>query len=257
MRAAATVAAVILESLLPGRRRGAHRQPNHLLMTDAHAAAAPLIELERVSKGFGQARPVLREVSFTVERGQFVLLTGANGAGKSTLIRLIAGWLAPDAGRVTVAGEEPARLRGAALTALRRAIGIVPQAVVLLADRSVLENVMLPVLAAGLSRKASADRARAALQRVGLADIDGMPAQLSAGAQQRAALARAIVSRPALLLVDEPAASLDAAAAADLVRLLEDIARAGVAVVMTSHDDAAAPPARARRLHLAEGRIAQ
>jgi cell division transport system ATP-binding protein len=226
-------------------------------MTDAHAATAPLIEFDRVSKDFGPARPVLREVSFTVERGQLVVLTGANGAGKSTVIQLIAGWLAPDGGRVLVAGEEPARLRGAALTALRRAIGIVPQAVVLLADRSVVENVMLPALAAGLSRRVAADRARAALQRVGLANADGMPARLSSGAQQRAALARAIVNGPALLLVDEPTACLDAAAAADFVRLLDDFAQAGVTIVMASHGDTAALPARARRLLLAEGRTSE
>ena len=226
-------------------------------MTQAHAANAPLIELDRVRKDFGPARPVLREVSFAVERGQLVVLTGANGAGKSTVLQLIAGWLAPDEGRVAVAGEEPARLRGAALTALRRAIGIVPHELQLLSDRSVLENVMLPALAAGLSRKAATERAGAALQRVGLADGDAPPARFSAGAQQRAALARAIVNRPAVLLVDEPTAFLDAAAAADLLHLLAEFAQAGVAVLMASHGEPAPLPAAARRLRLSEGRISE
>jgi cell division transport system ATP-binding protein len=226
-------------------------------MTQAHAANAPLIELDRVRKDFGPARPVLREVSFAVERGQLVVLTGANGAGKSTVLQLIAGWLSPDEGRVAVAGEEPARLRGAALTALRRAIGIVPQELQLLSDRSVLENVMLPALAAGLSRKAARERAGAALQRVGLADGDAPPARFSAGAQQRAALARAIVNRPAVLLVDEPTAFLDAAAAADLLHLLAEFAQAGVAVLMASHGEPAPLPAAARRLRLSEGRISE
>jgi len=226
-------------------------------MTQAYPANAPLIELVRVRKDFGPARPVLREVSFAVERGQLVVLTGANGAGKSTVLQLIAGWLAPDEGRVAVAGEEPARLRGAALTALRRAIGIVPQELQLLSDRSVLENVMLPALAAGLSRKAARERAGAALQRVGLADGDAPPARFSAGAQQRAALARAIVNRPAVLLVDEPTAFLDAAAAADLLHLLAEFAQAGVAVLMASHGEPAPLPAAARRLRLSEGRISE
>ncbi len=227
-------------------------------MTEAHAATTPLIEFDRVRKSFGAAQPVLNEASFTVERGQFAVLTGANGAGKSTALKLITGWLAPDDGRVAVAGEEPARLRDAALSALRRAIGMVPQDLLLLADRSVLENVMLPALADGLSRKAAAERARSALQRVGLAD-DGaeMPAQLSAGAQQRAALARAIVNRPAVLLVDEPTAFLDAAAASVLLQLLEEFARAGMAVLMASHGEPAPLPSMARRLRLAEGRISE
>lgn len=226
-------------------------------MTEAVAAAAALIEFDRVHKGFGPARPVLSGVSFSIERGQFVVLTGTNGAGKSTLLQLIAGWLAPDAGHVTVAGEEPARLRGAALAALRHAIGIVPQDPHLLADRSVLDNVMLPALAAGLWRKAAAQRARAALERVGLSDSEAMPAQLSAGAQRRAALARAIINRPALLLVDEPTACLDAAAAAKVLQLLHEFAQAGVTVVMASQGEPAPLPAGVRRLRLAEGQLTQ
>ncbi len=225
-------------------------------MPAAAADDSPLIELERVRKDFGPARPVLQDLSLTVERGQFVVLTGASGAGKSTVLRLIAGLLKPDGGRVAVAGEQPARLRGAALTALRRAIGVVPQDLRLLADRNVIENVMLPALAAGLSRQAAEKRARAALQRVGLAYFEEMPEALSGGGQQRAALARAIVNGPALLLVDEPTAYLDAPAAAELVRLLDEFAHRGVTIVMASHGEPAPLPATARRLSLVEGRLA-
>lgn len=225
-------------------------------MRHEHAATAPLIEFDRVRKAFGAAPPVLREASFTVGRGEFVVLTGSNGAGKSTVLELITGAVAPDGGRVAVAGEEPARLRGAALGALRRAIGIVPQDPRLLADRSVPENVMLPLLVDGLPRKQAAERARSALARVGLAVDASVPAQLSASARQLTALARAIVNRPAVLLVDEPTAILDAAAAAELLRLLEQFSRAGMAVLMTSHDESAPLPPTARRLQLAEGRVA-
>jgi cell division transport system ATP-binding protein len=225
-------------------------------MPDVAAAEAPLIEFDRVRKDFGPARPVLQDLSLAVQRGQFVVLTGANGAGKSTVLRLIAGVLKPDGGRVTVAGEEPSRLRGAALIALRRAIGMVPQDLQLLADRTVLENVMLPVLAAGRGRRAAVGRARAALQRVGLSQVDELPEALSGGAQQRAALARAIVNRPALLLVDEPTAYLDTPAAAELLGLLAEFARSGVTIVMASHGEPAPLPQPARRMQLAAGRLA-
>jgi len=225
-------------------------------MTEPRAASTPLIEFDNVRKAFGAAAPVLDGASFAVERGQFAVLTGANGAGKSTVLNLLTGSLAPDAGRVAVAGEQPARLRDAAVSALRRAIGVVPQDPRLLNDRSVLENVMLPALVDGLSRKAAAERARAAMERVGLAGGAAMPARLSAGAAQRAALARAVVNRPALLLVDEPTAFLDAAAAADLLLLLEQFAQAGMTVLMASHGEPAPLPPTARRLRLAEGRVA-
>ncbi len=219
----------------------------------AAATEKTLIEFDRVRKDFGLARPVLQDLSLTVDRGQFVVLTGASGAGKSTVLRLIAGMLKPDDGRVVVAGEEPARLRGAALIALRRALGIVPQDVHLLADRNVLENVMLPALAAGLSRRTAATRARAALQRVGLACVDEMPETLSGGAQQRAALARAIVNPPAVLLVDEPTAHLDTLTAAELIDLLAAFARSGVTIVMASHGEPEPLPPDVRRLQLVAG----
>lgn len=225
-------------------------------MPEVAAAQAPLIEFDHVSKDFGPARPVLRDLSLSVDRGEFIVLTGASGAGKSTVLRLIAGLLKPDSGRLIVAGEQPARLREAALTTLRRAIGMVPQDLQLLGDRSALENVMLPALATGLSRAAAARRARAALKRVGVPQFDDLPDALPGGAQQRAALARAIVNRPALLLADEPTAFLDAKAAADLLRLLSEFARAGVTVVVASHGEAAPLPPSARRLQLLDGRLA-
>lgn len=219
-------------------------------------ANTPLIVFDRVRKDFGPTRPVLQELSFAVERGQFVVLTGASGAGKSTVLRLIAALEAPDGGRITVANAEPVKLRGAPLATLRRAMGIVPQDLLLLGDRSVLDNVMLPALAAGLSSKAARERATAALRRVGLDGDRRWPLQLSGGEQQRAALARAIVNRPALLLADEPTAHLDALAAAELLALLAEFSRAGVTVVLASHGENAALPQSARCLRLSDGRLA-
>jgi cell division transport system ATP-binding protein len=139
----------------------------------------------------------------------------------------------------------------------RRSIGCVPQDLLLLPDRGVLANVMLPAHAAGLTRAECESRARAALERVGadagmIADL--RPQSLSGGEQQRVALARAVVNRPALLLVDEPTAHLDTAAADTLIELLDHFAASGVTVLLASHDDSRDLPARARRLRLDRGK---
>jgi cell division transport system ATP-binding protein len=173
------------------------------------------------------------------------------------VLQLIQGFLAPSGGHVRVAGEEPTKLGRIALAALRRAIGVVPPDLQLLADRSVLENVMLPALAAGLSRRAASERARAALARVELSETEERPAALAGSDQLRAALARAIVNRPALLLADEPAALLDAPAAAVLLRMLEEFVRAGVTVMMASHSGSAPLDAHARCLRLIDGALSR
>jgi cell division transport system ATP-binding protein len=228
-------------------------------MHDPANASAPLVVFERVSRRFGMARAALDDVSFAIDRSEFVLLTGPSGAGKSTVIRLIAALDRATSGRVLVAGEDVARLRRRALPLLRRSMGIVLQDPMLLDDRSVLDNVSLPALAAGLPAQEALARGRAALARVGLDPATAprlRPRELSGGEQQRVALARAIVNRPALVLADEPTAHLDRAAAIGLLGLLEQFAVAGVAVVVASHGELAAAPARSRVIALKEGRLA-
>jgi cell division transport system ATP-binding protein len=227
----------------------------------------PFIEFDHVSKKRGEFRFALADVSFAVGRGEFVLLTGASGSGKSTVLQLRAAIEQPSSGRVRVGGEDLARLKPRALPLLRRSIGILPQELTLLGDRSVLANVMLPALAAGLTAREAEHRARAALARVGLDGGAGSghagaidvaplrPRELSGGQKQRAVLARAIVNRPALLLADEPTAHLDPQAAGDLLLLLDEFTQAGVTVVMASHGEAAALPAHVRVLALADGKI--
>lgn len=223
----------------------------------AAPADTALVRLERLSKRYGAFRLALADINLEIARSEFVLLSGPSGAGKSTLLRLIAGLEAPSSGRVLVGGVEPLRLRRTALAFLRRSMGIVLQEPLLLRDRSVLDNVMLPALASGHAREAALARARAALARVQLDAADVMPQELSGGELQRAALARAIVNRPALLLVDEPTAHLDAEAANGILQLLEQFAIGGVTVILASHGELVRVPARARRVALRDGKVSE
>jgi cell division transport system ATP-binding protein len=219
----------------------------------------PLVVFDGVTKRYAGGRAALADASFALGRGEFVLLTGPSGAGKSTVLRLVCALDAPSEGRLIVAGEDLARLRRRALPLLRRSLGVVLQNLMLLNDRSVLDNVALPALAAGLARSQALERARAALDRVGLDPaVDRVrPAALSGGEQQRVALARAIVNRPALVLADEPTAHVDDEGAAQLLQLLDQFANAGVTVLMATHGEAVPLPPRARILHIDAGRVAQ
>lgn len=216
-----------------------------------------MVSFEHVTKRYGAFRLALSDFNLRVARGEFVALTGMSGAGKSTVLRLAAALEAPSTGRILIGDEDLGTLRRAAIPVFRRSIGVVPQDVMLLNDRSVIANVMLPAHAAGLDRSECERRARAALERVG-ADAGQIgelrPRQLSGGEQQRVALARAVVNKPALLLVDEPTAHLDAAAAQSFLALLEHFATAGVSVLLASHDEALALPTRARRVRLERGK---
>lgn len=219
----------------------------------------PLVAFNRVTKRYSGARAALSDATFSLNRSEFVLLAGPSGAGKSTVLRLICGLESPTSGQVTVAGEDVARMRRRALPFLRRSIGVVLQNLMLLNDRTVLDNVALPALAAGLSHAEARERASAALARVALDPDAGRvrPTALSGGEQQRVALARAIVNRPALVLADEPTAHVDEQGAARLLQLLEQFAIAGVTVLMATHGEAAPLPSRTRILHIEAGHIVQ
>lgn len=220
--------------------------------TSQTTSAPPLIAFDRVDKRYGR-RAVLTQLSFTIARSQFVLLSGPSGAGKTTALRLIAALEAPTSGSISIAGEPLGRLKPRMLAHLRRSMGIVLQDPLLLEDRDVLQNVALPCVANGLGWREAQSRALQALQRAGLDEATGRarPRELSGGEQQRAALARALVNHPALLLVDEPTAHLDRAAATQIVALLEQCVVAGVTVVMASHGEVVRLPERARVIALA------
>lgn len=197
-----------------------------------------MIEFTHVTKAYrGVGANALTGLNLKVEKGEFVALLGSSGAGKSTLFKLIAAIERPSAGRVRVGGQDISRLAPRAVPFIRRNIGLTFQDQKLLFDRTVLDNVMLPLLYIGAPYKEAQSRARAALDKVGIRDKERLrPAMLSGGEQQRVAIARAIVARPAILLADEPTANLDHQTAKRIVDIFADFQRIGVTVMIATHD---------------------
>ncbi|WP_338847739.1 ATP-binding cassette domain-containing protein [Massilia sp. W12] len=215
-----------------------------------------MIELQAVSKQYPGAPAALDGVSFTIQRGEMVLLAGPSGAGKSTLLKLLAALERPSRGRVLVNGQDISHLPPAGIPFLRRNLGIILQQTNLLEDRSNLDNVMLPLVVLGAAPQEARQRAQAALERLGLADkIHARPQALSGGEQQRVAIARAIVNRPQIILADEPTANLDKASAQQVMQALQSFHAAGVTCLISTHDESILQQA-ARVITLHAGRLA-
>ena len=216
-----------------------------------------MIVFSDVVKRYPGGHTALDGISLEVERGEMIFLTGHSGAGKSTLLKLVAAIERPTSGMVTVSGQNVGRLNRHAVPYLRRNIGLVFQDHKLLFDRSVMENVILPLMIAGTTRREALKRARAALDKVGLLERErSMPVTLSGGEQQRLCIARAIVSRPALLLVDEPTGNLDADYASAILAMFQDFHQVGATLLIATHDERALALPGARVLHLEQGRLA-
>lgn len=216
-----------------------------------------MIEFNRISKRYGPDTLALREVTLAIGRGELVFLAGPSGAGKSTLLKLIAGIERPSAGTLTVQGQDIGRLKASGLPYLRRNLGLIFQQQSLLNDRTVLANVMLPLLVCGAARGEAERRARAALDKVGLLEQAGTePAALSGGEQQRAAIARAIVNRPQIILADEPTANLDRASANRVLDALKSFHGVGVTCLISTHDEQFLDSAN-RVVFLERGQVAQ
>jgi len=216
-----------------------------------------LVSFSAVAKRYPGGQEALKDVSFSLEAGELAFLTGRSGAGKSTLLKLIPAIERPSAGSVVVNGQNIASLKRAAIPYLRRNIGLVFQDQKLLYDRSVFDNVMLPLAFSAHAPKEAARRARAALDKVGLLGREkANPIQLSGGEQQRVAIARAVVNRPAILVADEPTANLDAESAVRILEIFVAFNQVGVTVLIASHDRALVERYGKRVLRLEGGRIA-
>jgi cell division transport system ATP-binding protein len=215
-----------------------------------------LLRFDNVSKTYPGNPPALSDVSFAVEEGEMLFVTGHSGAGKSTLLRLVHLSERPSRGTVLVNERNLAKVRGRKVPLHRRQVGVVFQDHRLLTDRSVFENVALPLLIAGTPRAEVGKRVRAVLDKVGLAERErSLPLQLSTGEQQRVGIARAIVAQPQLLVADEPTGNLDPQLAAEIMQLFASLPALGTTVVIASHDLALVKRMRRRVLVLDHGKL--
>ena len=215
-----------------------------------------MIELKRVSKRFGDSREALREINLTLPQGSLTFLTGHSGAGKSTLLRLLLRMQLASRGQVLVGGVDLASMRRRDVPRYRQRIGVVFQDHMLLPERTVFDNVALPLVIAGYREADRARRVRAALSRVGLLEREGQfPTELSAGERQRVGIARAVVNRPTVLLADEPTGNLDPALSSEIMQLFLEFRRVGITVIIASHDLDLIGRLRQRVLTLEQGRL--
>ncbi|WP_364519786.1 ABC transporter ATP-binding protein [Nocardioides sp. LML1-1-1.1] len=220
-----------------------------------------IIELEGVRKTYRSGTvefEALRGIDTTVRAGEYVAVIGPSGSGKSTLMNLLGCLDVPTEGRYVLAGDDTSRLDETALAAIRnRRIGFVFQQFHLLSSMTALRNVELPLVYAGVGRAERRDRAAAALARVGLADrLDHRPGELSGGQQQRVAVARALVTEPALLLADEPTGNLDSRSTGDVLGLFDELHAAGRTIVLITHEPDVAARA-GRNLVIDDGLITE
>jgi len=196
-----------------------------------------MISFVAASKRYHGGNEALTDVSFDVARGEMIFLTGPSGAGKSTLLKLIALLERPSRGQVLVDGKNLGTLPRRKVPEHRRSVGVIFQDNRLLNDRTVADNVMLPLAIAGMPAAEAAKRARAALDQVGLAGKERMvPVTLSGGEQQRVGIARAIVARPPLIIADEPTGNLDPELSLEIMRLFGRLNELGTTVLIASHD---------------------
>ena len=216
-----------------------------------------MVLFERVGLSYGDTGPdVLSDLTFSIDKGGFRWLLGPSGAGKSSLLRLMSLAARPSCGRVSVLGYEMVGIRRRALPRLRRRIGVVFQDLRLLPHLSAYDNVALPLRIAGRSRRQVRRDVPDVLRWVGLAEKhDSRPQELSGGEQQRVAIARAVIGRPKLLLADEPTSVQDEAHSERVMRLLNELGRLGVTVVVATHNERLVARYPARALCLERGRL--
>ena len=216
-----------------------------------------IVQFHNVSHRYGETgAPALTDLSFTMRRGEMVFVTGASGAGKSTLLRLVALLTRPTRGQIIVNGVNLAGIKRSKIPAYRQQIGIVFQNFNLLNDRTVHDNVALPLVIRGFRHQDIARRVRAALDSVGLLGKEKeLPLSLSGGEQQRVGIARSIVTKPMLLIADEPTGNLDPRLARDVMQVFERFNKVGVSVLVATHAIDLIRQLPHRMVHLHQGRV--
>jgi cell division transport system ATP-binding protein len=221
-------------------------------------ASDAVIRFEQVHKRYPGGRDALRNLSFRVETGEMVFLTGHSGAGKSTLLKLIACIERPTRGQVLIGGRNTGGISRRQVPAFRRGLGMVFQDHKLLGDRTVFDNVALPLVIAGAGSREIGRRVRAALDQVGLLGKENLPpVMLSSGEQQRVGIARAVAARPPLLIADEPTGNLDPELSLEIMYLFARLNRVGVTVLVASHDLPLLERLGYRRIALGDGRLVE
>lgn len=215
-----------------------------------------MLHFQNVSKRYSNGHEALRDVSLHIESAELIFLTGHSGAGKSTLLKLIPILERPSAGNIIMDGANIVRMKKHYIPLLRRNIGMVFQDHHLLFDRSVVNNVMLPLEVSGMDRRECRKRAQAALDKVGLlAKQDRQPITLSTGEQQRVGIARAVVNRPPILLADEPTGNLDPKLSREIMNLLAEFNAVGVTTIIATHDIQLAKQMQRRMVVLHQGKL--
>jgi cell division transport system ATP-binding protein len=222
------------------------------------AIAGTMIVFESVTKVYDPNVVALNDVSFVIDKGEFVFVVGASGSGKSTMIRLLLKELEPSSGRILVGGRDLTRLKHSKVPLLRRNVGCVFQDFKLLRDRSAAENVAYALKVQGESATNIRRKVPEVLSLVGLSDkMSSLPDELSGGEQQRVSIARAVVNHPPLLICDEPTGNLDPDTSVGIMQLLYRINRAGTTILMVTHDREMVDKMRRRVIALEDGRLAR
>lgn len=215
-----------------------------------------MITFDQVTKRYPGSHEAISNVSFAIEQGEMVYVTGHSGAGKSTLLKLMAAIERPTSGTVLINNQNVSKLKEATLPYVRRKFGLVFQDHKLLYDRNCFHNVALPLAINGITGMEAGKRIRAALDKVGLLNKEKvMPITLSGGEQQRLAIARAVVSRPSILIADEPTGNLDKNYAEDILTLFGAFQQVGVTVIIATHDALGNANYQNKVLHLNQGRL--
>jgi cell division transport system ATP-binding protein len=234
----------------------AEPEPAQEFVTPPAAGPGAMIVFERVTKVYDPNVEALREVSFTIDKGEFVFIVGASGSGKSTMVRLLLKELEPTSGRIVVGGRDLGRLKRSKVPLLRRNVGCVFQDFKLLPNRTAAENVAYALKVQGESRNAIRRKVPEVLNLVGLSHkMNSLPDELSGGEQQRVSVARAFVNHPPLLLCDEPTGNLDPDTSVGIMQLLYRINRTGTTILMVTHDREMVDKMRKRVIALESGKL--